>query len=265
VSLTSAFGDSIEHQNFIMRDFLVIWVLFIFYSCEQDESTKKETPLILKEYQTPLLDSFNTRNLDIESSIRYDILLDTIYIPQNKNHMGISIIYPRLSQDEYPEVSSQIDNLIRRQKKEFYEAIKGEKTEYDTSLKMYRGWDLTIRPMSLYQTEKVVSFGIEKFFGSTGMSSAFEYNVVNYDLLKKKKILLGDYFLLNTLADTIYLKNIISRAISYEFSKQYLDALNFSFDDQYVYFYFDKYNIFAWGTRSIKKKYILDHINPEYR
>jgi hypothetical protein len=233
------------------------------------ESTNKETPLILKEYLTPLLDSFNTRNLDFEPSLQYDIVLDTIEISANKKHTGIRMIFPKLSEEEYPEVHKRIDKLIKDKKQEFFEVIADEKVEYDSSLQLYQGWGMGIAPISLYQTEKIISFGIESGYGYTGMPSGFEYTVINYDLENKRPIALNDFFVLNTAADTAYLDGLIGRAMNREFSikkrTEFLGQVNFSFDDIYVYFYLDKYDVLGFGISSIKKKYILDHINPAYR
>ena len=78
-----------------------------------------------------------------------------------------------------------------------------------------------------------------------------------------------DYFILNNAADTAYLENIIGRAMNRDFNirkrVEFLGTINFSFDDMYVYFYLDKYDVLGFGTFSVKKRYILDHINSNYR
>jgi hypothetical protein len=252
-----------------MRYFLSLAFLFVIYSCAPKQNTNKEIPLVLKEYLTPLLDSFNTRNLYLESSLQFDISLDTINIDGNKRHTGINIIFPNLAKEEYPEVYKQVAKLIKEEKQEFYETVADEKVEFDSGFQLYRGWGMWIEPKSLYKTEKVISFGIESGYGYTGMPSGFEYHAINYDLENKKQIAFNDYFLLTTKADTTYLEGIISRAMNRDFNiksrTDFLGQINFSFDDLYVYFYLDKYDVLGWGITSIKRKYILDHINPAYR
>jgi hypothetical protein len=224
---------------------------------------------VLKEYLTPVRDTFNTRDLAREPSLQADIALDTIDIPMNKKHKGITMIYPKVSKEEFPDVYRSIDQLIKTTKKEFSELVKDEPVRYFKDYDRYEGWSMGMGPVSLYQTEKVISYAVEDGRGYTGMPSGFEYNIINYDLEKKKEIELGDYFILNTPADTAYLEGIIGRAMNREFSikqrTEYLGQINFSFDDFYVYFYFDKYDILGFGISSIKKKYIIDHINPAYR
>jgi hypothetical protein len=164
-------------------------------------------------------------------------------------------------------VYRQIDKLIKGRMKDFFQMTKNEETEYDSSRQTYNGLSMYMQPTSLYQTEKVISFGMLYDFGYTGMSSSFEFNVINYDLEKKKKITIKDYFILDTKDDSTFLATTIGRAAKINDMGKYFEAIenmNFSFDELYVYFYFDKYEL-AWGDRCVKKKYILDHINPEYR
>jgi len=252
-----------------MKYFLFVSFLITIYSCANKKSTEKEEPSVLKEYLSAVSDSFNARDLMYEPSLQFDILLDTINIPASKKHIGIRIIYPKISEKDCPIVCKLIDKLIRNRKKEFYEQIADENVEYDSSWKMNRGWGMWVEPRSLYQTEKVISFGIETSNGFSGMSSGFNFDVINYDFEKKMQIRLKDYFILNSHADTAYLEQIIGRTMNRDFNLKeradFLGQINFSFDDLYVYFYCDKYDILGWGITSLKRKYILDHINPEYR
>lgn len=250
-----------------MRFFLPGSFLLILYSCVDKEKKDIGTASIPKEYLTPLLDSFNTRNLDIEPSLQYDIALDTIEICGDLRHPYVSAIFPKLSETDYSFVRKQIAKLIKDKKTDFYQTISGYKIENDSGW-VERSCDIRIRPVSLYQTDKVISFALETNRDYLGMSTAFEYDVINYDLENKKPIALLDYFALNTSADTSFLEQIIGRAAGIDFSiKNHIEIgghINFSFDDLYVYFYFDKYDM-AWGAKSVKKKYILDHIHPDYR
>ena len=236
------------------------------------KNKNKTTPdLVIKKDSLQIKpDTFNTQDLDRYPSLQSDIPLDTINIPANKKHKVFTIAYPKISSKDYPLVNMEINKLIKSKEKIFYDMVKDDKVEYDSLMEDYVGWGMMIRPKSLYQNKKKISFSIETIEGYTGASAGVEYNVLNFNIDKKKQISLKDYFLLNTLSDTIYLEKIIGRAINREFSiKKYVgdgeEHINFSFDDAYIYLYFDKYDPLTWGISSIKKKYILDHINPEYR
>jgi len=242
-----------------------------FYSCTDQKDEPKEVPSISKEVYHPPSDTFNVRDLLRGPSLQLDIPLDTIEIPQNKKHKGMTIVYPKLSKEDFPEVYKSIEELIKISKKEFYEMVKDDKVVYHSESGLYEGWSMGMGPVSLYQTDKVISFSIEDGRAYTGMPSGFEYNMINYDLERKKKITFKDYFILNTAADSAYMERLIARAMNREQDfnlKKFIEfheGINFSFDDDYVYFYRDKYDALGFGITSIKKKYILDHINPGYR
>ena len=78
---------------------------------------------VLKEFYDTPSDTFNVRDLMREPSLQFDILLDTIEIPQSKKHKGMTIVYPKLSKDDFPDVHRSIDELIKISKKEFYEIV----------------------------------------------------------------------------------------------------------------------------------------------
>ena len=250
-----------------MKYFLLIAFSITIYSCSNRKNTDKDLSSIPKEYLTPLLDSFNSRKLDDEPSLQYDIALDTFESKSDFKYPRIYAVLPKLAEADNPFVNKQIDKLMKDKRADFNKKIAELGIEKDSSWRNRR-WDIWIRPMSLYQTDKAISFSLQTNREYLGMSTSFEYDVINYDLENKKSILLKDYFILNTPVDISFLEKIISRAAEIDFSIKHTaemgEHINFSFDDNYVYFYFDKYGL-AWGTRSVKKKYILDHINPVYR
>ena len=249
------------------------WLLFItlilsIYSCSDETSTIQNGNQILNDSLKVKSDSFNVKDLMAKPSLQSDIPLDTIDISRNKRHAGITIVIPKLSKDDSPEVFKQLKDIIEDKKKEFYRMTKNDVVEYDSSLQDFSGCSMWIEPKSLYRADKVISFVIEIDQGCGG-PIGFNYSVINFDNNKKKQISLGDYFMLKTPSDTIFLEKIIGRAINKEFSiSNYLSLnknMNFSFDESNVYFCFDRYDIYSWGISSVKKKYILDHINPAYR
>jgi hypothetical protein len=251
-----------------MKTFFSFGLLILILSCCNTKK-KDKTPAeqVTKEYKI-MSDTFNLRNLYKDTTVlQKDIQLDTIEIPQNKKHLDISIIYPKLSPKELPDIYKRVNQLIETRKSEFYELVKDEEVEYDTSLSYPLGWDMWIRPVLLYKNAKVISFAIETGSGYSGMPSGFDYRVINFDLERKKEIAIGDYFKLITIADSTYLGNIIKQAIGQMNidAEKYLGEIIFAFDDHSVYFFFDKYHPWGWGIFSVEKKYIIDHINPFYR
>jgi|GEM_PF-4830691 len=252
-----------------MKFLLGIFISIFTLACKNKIKTN-HTFKVIKDSLQVKSDSFNTQDLEYHPSLQKDILLDTINIPSNKKHLEGTIIFPKLSEKNYPEIYKQISTLIKDKKKDFEESDKDEKVVYDSLMEAYQGWSMWIEPKSLYWTKKIISFGIESGEGYSGMPSGFEYKTINFDLAKRRQVFLKDYFVLNSRSDTTYLEKIIGRAINRDFSIKKYEGdwgghINFSLDDSFVYFYFDKYDLLGWGIFSIKKKYILEHINSIYR
>lgn len=242
-----------------------------FYSCQNEKSKKPILASKTDSIQKIRQDTFNIRNPDNDTNaLQNDIGLDTIEVAQTKKHMGISIVYPKLSPKEIPAISKWIGELINEERSYFRKMIKDEIVEYDKMIHLDRGWSMWIRPTLLYKNQKLLSFTLLSGSGYTGMSAGFGYRTINYDLERKKKIGLGDYFILSTPADTSFLANMIKGAINQDINvKFYLeighDDIIFGFDNTSVYFFCDKYHPWGWGIYSVEKKYIVDHINPLYR
>jgi len=252
-----------------MKYLLLTGFLLFIYSCSNKKDSEKGSTIKLKDSLQAVSDTFNTQDLDLYPSLQSDITLDTINIPANKRHMEGKIVFPKLSKRVYPEVYKKLNRLIENKEKDFYEMTKDDELEYDSVMESYAGWGMWIDPKSLYLKRNLLSFAIENGEYYPGTPAGFEYNVINYDLEKKKQITLKDYFALNTSSDTSYLEKLIGRMMNRDFDIKsrtgFLGQINFSFDDQYIYFYIDKYDVLGFGIFSINKKYILDHINPVYR
>jgi hypothetical protein len=255
-------------SNLLMKFFVFITLVLSFCSCSDKTSKKQNETAKLKDSLGIKSDSFNVQDLDNQPSLQTDILLDTIYISRTKRHNGITIIIPKLPENDYRELVKLLRHVIENKKKEFYKVTSEDIVSYDSSRDDYTGCDLRIEPKNLYRTERLISFVIEVDQGCGG-PIGFNYSVINFDNKKKKQISLGDYFVLKTSSDTTYLEKIIGRAINRDFRiSDYLrfnESVNFSFDSSHVYFCFDRYNMYYWGISSVKKEYILEHIHPEYR
>jgi hypothetical protein len=251
-----------------MIRFLSIALLISLYSCSNEINKEQNETENLKDSLKIKSDSFNVPDLNLNPSLQSDIPLDTIDIIRNKRHTGITIVIPKLSASDNPEVFIQLKDIVKNKKNEFYEMTKYDIVKYDSGLQSYSGCSMWMEPKSLYRTEKVVSFMIE-IDQACGGPIGFKYRVINFDNKKKKQISLGDYFVLKSPSDTAFLEKIIGRAINRKFSiNDYLSLnknMNFSFDGSQVYFCFDRYDLYSWGVSSVKKEYIIEHINPTYR
>jgi hypothetical protein len=244
---------------------LVLIVGLSFYSCRNEKSGSASQDEKKKNYPVLKQVTFNLR----DPAIQKNILLDTISIEAKDGHANLYIVFPILPVKEYPGISKWVDRLVLNKKREFSEEVKTDPEIYDTTSGITDGWDMYIRPRLLYKTDSLLSFSIEDGGGARGMPAGFKYQVINFDFKREKEITLKDYFTFKTHADSLFLENLITRVIGHEFLlRNYLGAngkIDFAFDNNAVYFLFDKYDSMGWGILSVEKKYILNHINPVYR
>jgi hypothetical protein len=254
-----------------MKYLLIILISFLVYSCTNNNKTKQGETLIRKDSLQAKPDSFNYSELDLQPSIQHGIVLDTVTLDATKKYLGITIVLPKVSKKDFPEVYTLLKNLLRAKKREFIESLEDD-VAYDSALHLQQGYSMWMEPKSLYKNDKVISFAIENGEGYSGMPSSFEFNLINFDVQKKKEIKLEDYFLLKTSSDTIGFAEIVCKSLNWgkpEEVKRYLEFLGpvkFAFDEENVYFFFDRFELFAGGqVGSAKKKYIENYIRPEYR
>lgn len=252
-----------------MRCLKILCLFLIINSCSNRRSTKEQASEKINSNILAKSDTFSFPDCYSYSSIQSNIFFDTINLQRNKRYIGIQIISPKFSKTVYSELCKRLKDLINKKKDDFIETTKDEVVNYNLEMQDYEGWSMWLEPECLYQTNKVISLSVRSGEGYTRMPSSLEHNTINFDLIKRKKIFLHDYFLLNSPSDTVYFDKLLSRAMKSEFHiKTYIGLggiINFSFDSSNVYFYFDKYDPFYWGIISINKKYILDHIHSEYR
>ena len=255
-----------------MKYLLIILSSLFFYSCTNDNKISQRTAEVKKDSLLPKSDSFNFTDLYLNPSIQDGILLDTTTFGPTKKYLDITIVLPKLSKDDCPGVSRQLNALAKNSKKEFIKSIE-EPVIFDTTISsLPQGYSMWIEPKSLYKTDKVLSFAVENGEGYSGMKSVFEFITINFDIKKKKKIMLEDYFILNTSSDTAWFADIVCKSLNWgepdEVIKylKFFGPVKFAFDEENIYFFFDRGELFADGQiGSVKKKYIANHIKYDYR
>lgn len=219
------------------------------------------------------VDTFGLVDLRIDPFRQQNIRLNTLEVQPDQHHLGITALVPVI--EDLPAVSRWVDSLVKDKVKGFKESVQDERVETDTILKMKTGWSMWISPLSFYRGDKMLSFSMESRHGYTGTPSWYEYHIINFDLEMKKRMRLEDYFILSTAADTAALANLVCRsvyckevrnAIQYLQNPGIYGVLKFAVDADFVYFFFDKGELFDGGhIGSVRKKFISDRLRPEYR
>jgi hypothetical protein len=241
------------------------------YSCSNKTDNNQNDISVLNDSLVVIPDTFKVPDLMMYPSLPDDVFWDTIDIARNKKHTGINIVIPRLSQKNFPEINKRIKTIVENKKEEFNETISDDRVGYDSGIDSYRGWSMWIEPKSLYFTKNVISFAMETGSGYTGMPSGFEFKTINFDLDQKHEIKFDDFFDMETTSDSAFWGMIIRRSMGREPIKNMREFLelhgpiNFAFDSNNIYFFFDKYDVFGWGISGVQRKYINHMIKERYR
>ncbi len=254
-----------------MKYLLAIAIFLLVYSCINKNKSRQNVSEVKRDSLHARPDSFNFSDLISQPSIQDGIILDTVIMEPTKKYLEIRIILPKLIEKDSSDVYNQVKNLAKIIKRQFIESIE-DTVKYDSTIGLLQGYNMWIEPKSLYKTDKVLSFAIENGEGYGGMSSSFEFTMINLDREKKKQIRLQDYFILKTSSDTAWFSDIVCKSLNWgkpdEVIKylKFLGPVKFAFDEENIYFFFDRGELFAGGQiGSVKKKYITDHIKEEYR
>ena len=236
-------------------------------------SHQQHSPAPDKDPAAHLVDTFGLVDLRMDPSRQHTIRVSTTEVQPDQHHLGIVAMVPSVG--DLPAVSRWVDSIVKDKVKEFKEGVRDERVETDTALHMKIGWSMWMSPVNLYRTVGHLSIAIENRHGFTGTPSWYEYHIINFDLEKEKRIRLEDYFILDTSADTLALAGLVCRsvnctepadALQYLRNPAMFGTLKFAFDEEYVYFFFDKGELFDGGhTGSVRKKFIKSRLRPEYR
>ena len=249
----------------IVKSYYAVLLLTFIWSCGSDNN--KSIPIVGKDSFVKTIDSLQGRRIDLYPSLQEDIMLDTPHFKPSIHHMGIRVIMPVVSKNDHPWVWKQLDSIRRYSVSVFLEMVKEDTVHIDSVFEW--GSSMWIEPKSLYKSDSLISFILEN--GHRSMTSSFMFNTINFDCRMNRRIEFGDYFLLDTPADSISLSSIISRAGYKKDSleaKRYWDfygPMDFGFDKENVYFCFEKFSVSGWGAFSIRKKFLIDHIWQRYR
>jgi hypothetical protein len=215
---------------------------------------------------TVRIDTFAGKDINGDLFLPSGIRLDTIQLPPNIHHREIDIVMPVITSREHPWLHKELKKFRDESLNEFIASTKdyirdtGERAEMD-------GEYMYIEPQSLYKTDSVVSFILE--IGSGSGPAGFIFVPFNYDNRTKKRILFGEYFKLDTPGDSVLLAKSLAMTLGRdEIHCRILVSIpdfEFGFDEENVYFCFERYHIMGRGILSVKKKYLSKYIRPAFR
>lgn len=257
----------------LSRTTMILFVLFTFFSCENSnkESSNKKAVVADTEFKENKSDTFYHDYIGelktYDRKISQEFFLDTI------NHAN-----KRTKTDEYlviPRINTPL--IDRRLKKEFYKlknnfAYENSGLMIDENSKKYiEGNAVEMLPVNLCKTDRLISCCFELCYSDSVLMRPYcHYDCMNYDIQLNRKINFSDYFEIKSAEDSAFVGQLILSAVGERnFVSQLTlgNNLDFSINEEYVFFYFDAYELgapFNIGG-GIKKKYLSRFIKEFYQ
>jgi hypothetical protein len=215
--------------------------------------SRQDTFLRVKLYESP-------------GYIQSGFAFDSIELENRKTKSSFNAHFPRLSQSEHPLLYQWVKEIVNDNLKWFKQDITAERPDSLLSK--------SVNTELLYQDKRILSIVLSESSSAYGRNYDWNHHSINYDIGKKKKIKLNDYFILKTTEDTTFLNYFLDQHVGggHDIDIRRFDDLSKSFtfavDSANVYFFFSRYYVFVGFGDCISitpKKYIAEHINPEYR
>jgi hypothetical protein len=195
------------------------------------------------------------------------IKLDSIIFSDEKRKLEIFILIP---------VSgiSKLDKALRieleNRKNNFIESV-DKRIEEDKGQMSEIGSDFDVNLVSAYKDKDIISycFVISFYHGGAAHPMTIYYSF-NYDLKREKKITFSDYFNVESTKDTIFLTDLMTKAINTEnISVTNLNDMDFNIEKDTISFNFDDYEIASYAEgiiqARINKSLLKKNIKSNYR
>jgi hypothetical protein len=255
-----------------MRWLTTIVVTGLFFQACHSPAYKEAVPAAEHLDKIPnQSDTFAVRDLFKEPSVMRSVPLDSVYKRDYSERTGVEITLPRASAGYPSVVRNRLNRIFRDKIEEYQESVREIAAELkDTNA--IAGWWGFIGPVNIYRNAHTLSYILEDNSGFSGMKSLYSFIAINYNLKTGKEINLADYFILDRPADSAFLADIICKSVKWQNTEEAKSILSyepivFGFDQENVYFFFDRAHILpvAGQIGSVRKKYLINHIRPEYR
>ena len=237
--------------------------LFSFFACNQTGKKVDEGLPLAKN------DTFDFFDVENDIPILPGFLVDTLKYYNKQTDYTETIILPKIIAEEFKQLNEILEREIRRKVAVLYlDSTNNEPV--DTSMEVFGVVEENIL-LKMYKNKNLVSYGFLSTSAEPGRMRPFrKYFSINYDTTGKRFIYFSNYFSINTTADSILAKSIIYGEVGNPDLGWYNldDAINFSFDHDYVYFYFDMFGEFGnpMGlVKRVKRTYLDNFINNDYK
>lgn len=192
---------------------------------------------------------------------------DTFNLFQKKSKTSENLIIPRLTEKKYLPIAKKLRKGVFGIVNSFLSANGNLLIDEDTK-EIIEG-TINLFPINVFRNSSLVSYCFEICYSDSVLMRPYcNYESLNYDVKKNKFIRASDFFDIRSSEDSLYIKKLILSAVREEWPMfSFDDKLDFSMNDEYIFFYFDAYELaapFDIGG-GIKRKYLARFINEEYK
>jgi len=246
----------------IVKNILFLFLLCIFIACRNSNKQAIDLPAAKN-------DTFDFFDKEDDIPIPDGFSVDTIRFSDKKTGDEEKFILPNILGSDFETANKFLKSEIKRKASLAY-LDSNDHVPVDSSIEVFGGkFDNT--PIRMYRHKNLVSYGFLSIYSDTAVMRPFrKYFTINYDTGKKKLFYLTDYFRITTSTDSAIFRALIYGDVGNpNFSWVTLDNhVNFSFDSEYVYFYFDMFGELGnpMGlVKRVKKKYLNQFIQDEYK
>ena len=196
-----------------------------------------------------------------------DFAFDTLTMVQARPYFKEISILPR----SISKTDSIQEEIIRKElimlKGDF---MKADSTSGDwKSAKEVDSFEIRMSPVNVFRNNHTVSYSFEICYTDNKSARPYCDNIVlNYDTQKNKLIHFAGYFSIGSANDSVTFKKLILQSLEEEDGAERINFAiqKFSFDKEYVYFFFETGQFSPFNTcGGIKKKYLSKFIKEGYQ
>lgn len=195
------------------------------------------------------------------------IKLDSIKISDEKRKLEIFILIPVSGISKLDKV---LRNELENRKDDFIESV-DKRIKEDNGQMSEIGSDFYVDLVSAFKYKDIISycFTISSYHGGAAHPMTIYYSF-NYDVKREKKITFSDYFNVESRKDTIFLTDLMTRAINTEnITVTNLKDMDFNIEKDTISFNFDDYEIASYAEgiiqARINKSILNKNIKSNYR
>jgi len=247
----------------MVRVTLALIILCIFGACNDGSKPADVNIPVVKN------DTFDFFEEEYDIPIPKGFSVDTIRSANDKTDFEGTLICPMLAEKEFFPLNQVLKKeIIRKAMLEYTDT--SDLNPVDTSKEAF-GVRYENIPLVMYKDQHTISYGfLSTSTGPDDMRPYRKYFSINYDIVRKQFFYLSDFIKISGSADSILVKSIIYGEVGNPETQWYTlsNNINFSFDKDYVYFYFDMFGETATPmglVKRVKRKYLHQFINDNYK